>query len=390
MHAHDAVSLLIIGLGAFTIPLISGRIGIPAAVGEILFGVLVGPHVLGLMHADDYITFLAEFGFAFLMFLVGLELEFGRIEREGLGGLASASAIAALIFVVAYGVTRLFGLPTFLFLAFGAMSVGLLLVTLAETGMNRTRAGQTLIFVGSLGEFLTIVLVTAFSLYYEYGLGRHLAIEMAKLGAILLVAYVVLVILRTWIWWRPAAFARVVAARDPSEIGVRAGMATMLVFVAFAALMGIEAILGAFVAGALFSFVFREKGSLQTKMSSIGFGFFVPIFFIWVGTEFDLSAVRGVDTWSMLGLLLAATVLTKGLGAAPLLARGFGLRVTAGAALMLAAPLTLLVVIARIGLEVGVIDERTSSALVLLAIVTGVVCPWLFRLLMGGAHGQEG
>jgi Kef-type K+ transport system membrane component KefB len=389
MHALDAVSLLIIGLGAFTIPLLSGRIGIPAAVGEILFGIVVGPHVLGLMHADEYITFLAEFGFAFLMFLVGLELEFGRIEREGIGGLAAASAIASLFFVVAYGVTRLFDLPTFLFLALGAMSVGLLLVTLAETGLNRSPVGQTLIFVGSLGEFLTIVLVTAFSLYYEYGLGRHLAIEMGKLGAILVLAYVVLVVLRTWIWWRPAAFARVVAARDPSEIGVRAAMATMMVFVAVAALMGIEAILGAFVAGALFSFVFREKGILQTKMSSIGFGFFVPIFFIWVGTEFDLSAVRGVDTWTMLGLLLAATMITKALGSAPLLARGFTVRETAGAALMFGAPLTLLVVIARIGLEVGVIDERTSSALVLLAIVTGVICPWLFRMLLGSGRDSH-
>ena len=89
MHAQDAVSLLIIALGAFAIPLISGRIGIPFAVGEIIFGIIIGPHVLGLIHENTFTTFLAEFGFAFLMFLVGLELQFSRIEREGVNSLTS-------------------------------------------------------------------------------------------------------------------------------------------------------------------------------------------------------------------------------------------------------------------------------------------------------------
>ena len=85
MHAHDAISLLIIALGAFLIPLLAGRIGIPAAVGEILFGLLFGPALVGWIEPSEFTTFLAEFGFAFLMFLVGLELDFARIERQGLG-----------------------------------------------------------------------------------------------------------------------------------------------------------------------------------------------------------------------------------------------------------------------------------------------------------------
>ncbi len=384
MHSADAVSLLIIALGAFSIPFISGRIGIPAVVGEILFGIAVGPHVLGLMHESEFTKFLAEFGFAFLMFLVGLELDFSRIEREGIKGILSATGVAVLVFVISAGVTVALGQPMFLFLAFGAMSVGLLLATISEVGISKTRAGQTMIFVGSLGEFLTIVLVTAFGLYYSYGLGMHLAIEMAKLGSILVLAYVVLVILRTLIWWFPESFSRVIAERDPSEIGVRAAMATMLMFVAFASLMGVEAILGAFVAGALFSFVFREKGILETKMTSIGFGFFVPIFFIGVGTEFNLKAVLHLDILSTLGIFVAASLISKLLASLPLMARGLSFRESVGAGLLFGAPLTLLVVIARIGEEVGVIDTSTSAALVLLAIVTGVVLPWGFRLLVKG------
>ena len=385
MHGPDAVSLLVIALGAFLIPLLSGRIGIPAAVGEILFGIAVGPHALGLIHHSEFTDFLAEFGFAFLMFLVGLELDFSRIERGGIRGVLFAAVVSALFFLVSGGLTFAFGLPPYLFLAFGAVSVGILMVTLNEANLARSRAGQEMIFVGSLAEFLTIVLVTAVGLYYRIGLDWGLLIELSKLAAILGVAYLVLVVLRTWIWWRPWTFARVVATRDPSEIGVRAGMALMLVFVALAALMGIEAILGAFVAGALFSFVFREKGILETKMSSIGFGFFVPIFFISVGADFDLAAVLSWEVLSMVALFFGISLVAKGIAALPLRLRGMTWRETAGAALLFGAPLTLLVVIARLGEEVEVLDATTSAALILLAILTSIVLPWAFRGLTRGA-----
>jgi Kef-type K+ transport system membrane component KefB len=382
VHASDAVSLLILALGAFAIPLLMGRIGIPSAVGEILFGVLIGPHALGLIHQNEFTTFLAEFGFAILMFLVGLELDFPRIERAGIKGIVMASGVAVLIFVVSLGITLWMGQPLYLFIAFGAVSVGILLVTISELGLTKTPAGQTMIFVGSLGEFFTIILLTAFGLYYEFGFGLHLVIEMAKLGSIFGAAYVMLVVLRTLIWWFPHKFGRVVATRDPSEIGVRAGMAMMLIFVALATLMGIEAILGAFIAGALFSFVFREKGILETKLSSIGFGFFVPVFFIWVGTEFNLEAVMRVDILPLLGLFLFASLATKIIATLPLLLQGMKLREVLGAGVIFSAPLTLLVVIARIGEEVKVIDETTSGALVLLAIVSSVVLPAIFRIMM--------
>jgi Kef-type K+ transport system membrane component KefB len=382
LHVHDAVSLLIIALGAFAIPLISGRIGIPFAVGEIIFGILIGPHVLGLIHENEFTTFLAEFGFAFLMFLVGLELQFSRIEREGIRGLATAAGSAVLVFASAFLVTLALDLPLYIFLVFGAVSVGIMLVCLTEAGLTKSKAGQAMIFAGSIGEFLTIILLTALSLFYSFGLGWSLLVEMAKLGVIFVAAYIVLVILRTLIWWRPESFARVVATRDPSEIGVRAGMAMMLVFVALASLMGLEAILGSFVAGALFSFVFREKGILETKMSSIGFGFFVPIFFIHVGAQFNLAAVMRADILPLLALFLVASLLSKFIGSLPLMARGLTFREAAGASLLMSTPLTLLVVIARIGLEVKVIDDRVAGAIVLLAIGTSIVLPWLFRLVM--------
>ncbi|MBT3221765.1 MAG: cation:proton antiporter [Proteobacteria bacterium] len=380
MHIEEAWTLLVIALGAFSIPLLSGRIGVPAAVGEILFGILVGQHVLGLVHENEFTTFLAEFGFAFLMFLAGLELEFSQIEKRGARGIAFATAIATSFFVFALVLVAIAKLPIYLFLAFGALSVGILLVTLTELGITRSPAAQAMILIGSIGEFVTIILVTGFGFYHHHGFGLQLFGAMAELLAIFVVAYVVLVFLRTLIWWYPHSFARVVSEDDPSEIGVRAAMATMLVFVAFATLMGVEAILGSFVAGALFSFVFREKGILHTKMSSLGFGFFVPIFFIWVGAEFNLVAVVHWDALVLVALFLLLSLLTKIPPSMFLMLQGHHWREALGGGLLFAAPLTLLVVIASIGHDAGLIDETMSSALVLLAIVTGVLFPWGARL----------
>lgn len=382
MHIHEAFPLLLFALGAFLIPLLAGRIGVPAAVGEIIYGIAVGPQVLALAHDTSFTTVLAELGFAFLMFLVGLELDFSRIEREGARPILWGIATAVLVFAISFALTTAVQLPTFMFLVFGAMSVGILLVTLAEAGLHRSTVGQGTIFVGSVGEALTIVLLTALGYYYQLGLTTRLLIELGKLFAIFGAAYLLLVLLRTLIWWWPDSFARVVQEHDPTEVGVRAGLALMLAFVAFAALMGVEAILGAFVAGALVSFVFRDKEVLLGKFSSIGFGFFVPLFFIWVGIGFDLSAVWSVETWRQVGLFALLSLAAKMLPSLLLRLRGFTLRQSMGAGLLLAAPLTLLVAIGQIGKDLKIIDQATESAIVLLAVVTSLVLPWLFRAVM--------
>lgn len=381
MHLGDALSLLVAALGAFGVPLLAGRIGIPAAVGEMLFGALVGPAVLGWIRPEGFFEFLGELGFAFLMFLAGLEIDFGKIERQGPKVVVGATGVAAGVFALAFAATFLLGLPLFLFVAVGAVGVSVVLVTLNESGLGRGHLGQTIILIASVGEFITIVLLTVTTVYARAGFGWPLVLTFVKLTAVLFAAYLVLVVLRNLLWWYPASFARLVAANDPSEIGVRAGMVMMLVFVALTSMLGVKPILGAFVAGALSSFVFREKGILETKLSSIGFGFFVPIFFIFVGVDFDVKAAARVDVLPLLGLLLVGSLLAKVLATLPLTGRGFSLRDALAAGLLLNTPLTLLVVIARIGTDTGLIDELTAGATILLAAVTALVLPSVFRVL---------
>jgi Kef-type K+ transport system membrane component KefB len=173
-----------------------------------------------------------------------------------------------------------------------------------------------------------------------------------------------------------------VREEDPSELGVRFGFVLMLGLAALAAWVGLEAILGAFLAGLLFSYVFRETGVLETKLVALGQGFFVPIFFINVGVTFEWAELGDVAALGRTLIVLGvASLIAKLLPSALLLLLGLRLRVVVAGAFLLATPLTLLVAIAALGREMDVIDASTSAAVILLAIVTGVVFPTLFKLL---------
>ncbi len=137
MELAEAVALVIFYLGAFLMPLVSTRLHIPAAVGEILFGVLIGGSGLALVHENPYTDFLAELGFAFLMFLVGMEIDFNRIERESRRTLGLAVLVAVTILGFAAHLTTRLELPLFMTLVLGAMSVGILMVALSKWVSSR-------------------------------------------------------------------------------------------------------------------------------------------------------------------------------------------------------------------------------------------------------------
>lgn len=385
----EQTTLLIIALGAFVVPLLSGRIGIPAAVGEIAFGLMVGPYALGAVQETGFFDFIAEFGFAFLMFLAGLELDFASLERRGGRLLWTSGSVAGLTVGLAFLGTWFMGWPYFFGIVLGAMSIGIVLVALREAGATRSDFGQIVILAGSAGEFLTILIFTVYGIISRYGIGLDSLVDSMKLVLVFLVAYVVLRMLRLLVWWFPSQFSRMVEVEDPSEIGIRAGLALMMAFFAISEWLGMEAILGAFLAGALFSFVFREKGILETKLTGLGHGFFIPVFFIHVGVSYDLDALWNPAIVPLLSQLLVLSLLVKLVAATPLAVMGFGPRQIGAAALLLATPLTLLVAIAALGLELGVLNEGESAAVILTAAISALVFPTAFRKIARGALAEE-
>lgn len=379
MSQNDAITLLALTLGAFIMPLLAERIGWFSAPCEMLYGIAVANLIPGMRFEGPFISTLSQFGFLLLLFLVGLEIDFEALRKQGTGSLLASTLAALGIQAGAFAMTVLLHLPIIYALILGALSVTVLMAILHEADMVREPFGQRLLVVGALGEFFAILALTAFDLISRYGLNWQLGVAAGKLVALLILGYVGLRGLMALVNTQSGAVRRLLALRDTSELGVRAALALMLVFAATALILRVEAILATFIAGAICSFAFRGRNYVTEKLTTMGQGFFLPIFFITVGAQ-----VRFVDlmTPAALALLVALTIGLFGvrLVAIPLLRlAGIRWRMTLPAALMLSAPLSLMVATAQVGSNLGVLTPATVSATLGASIVSATLYPLLAR-----------
>jgi len=379
---------VVVGLGAFFLPILARRLRLPSVVLEIVFGVLIGPAVFGLIASrsagEGFLLVLAELGLFLLMFLAGFEIDFTRLEREGpmpvVWGLVYFGIVVALSWI-GFGMLSFDGLDQRLFMTLlvSAASLGIIVPALRASGLTNTRLGQTVIVAGVLAEVLAAASLVVLGIVVEFGVGLRL------LGLPLFVAVlgVTLAVMRRVAWWYPERAERLFSEHDPDEMGIRASLALLFVFVGVSLALGIDPILGAFFAGALFRYVFRDTGALEARLTGFAYGFFIPIFFIAVGIRFPLEALA--DTSVLLGALaLIGVAVAAKLLAAPVFAlRGLGLREIGAAGALLAGQLSVTIALAEFGVEIGIIDDRLAAGAVLLVGVTAIVSPVAFRLVIG-------
>lgn len=378
MSEHQAYSLLLLAVGAAVAPVVSRRLGIPAAVGEILFGLLAGSLVPASLNLSSFVGFLAHFGFLLLMFLAGLEVNVQQLIAERRGGLVRLLPFALFVPAVGVAAALKLGQPMLLGLIVGAISIGVALPVLQELRVLRAPLGQTILVVGGLGELCTIM---GLALLGHLGAGASALViveELVKVVAIFGVAGVVLTALRELLWWFPERWEAVLAGDDTSELGVRAALALMVAFAAVAVLVGVPDILATFLAGLTVAAVFPGRHQLVAKLGTAGFGFFIPIFFINVGWNVDLRAFLDPATLRTLGVLSLATLAIRILGLPALLLR-LNVADAVRAATLLATPLTLQVAIAEYGIQQHLLPTSIRPAVVATASLAAILYPILAR-----------
>jgi len=372
-----AASIVVIAMAAFMLPLVAARLGMPAVVLEILFGIAVGPALLGWIHESEATAYLAELGFLLLMFLSGFEIDFGKLERQGMSQLAIGLGVFSLTLLIAYRSAELLGHGPFVTLILATTSVGLVVPTLRGTQRTSTRLGQVILIAALMADLLTLIGATLYAMVVEDGVGWNLV----RLPALFVGMAGLLLLLKCLAWWYPEKFERMFASDDPEEIGIRASLALMFVFVGLSYLLGVEAILGAFFAGAVFAMVFRHRGHLEQKLKGFSYGFLIPIFFIYVGVRFDVAALVRPGVFVGALALVAAAVVVKVLAVTPLLFQQFRPREVLAAGTLLSARLSLVIAVGALGSRLGLVDRELESQIVMLAVVTATLCPTLFRVL---------
>jgi Kef-type K+ transport system membrane component KefB len=377
MAIEQAAALLIIALAVAILPGVSRLLRMPTPVVEILFGVLLGKSVLGLDLGGEWIGFLAHLGFLLLMFHAGMEINFAMLARQGRGFLAFQLLVFAFTLGLAIFGSFLLGLGVFTALVLATTSLGLVMPILKQAGLSQTQFGQSLLAAASVADFLSLLALTFFLLADKQGLSWEFVWPLPLFLGFAFTLWAG----RLWAWWHPDQAERLLAAEDSLEIGVRLSLALLFVFVGLSELAHLEPVLGAFLGGSVLSFVFRNKVTLENKISALGFGFLIPIFFINVGLDFDLGNILDLDQMSLTLKLLLVAIVVKVLPAMLFSLRGIPLRRSLQAGSLLSIRLSLVVAAATLGLEQGIIDQPAKDALILLALLTCLIGPSLYYAL---------
>jgi Kef-type K+ transport system membrane component KefB len=358
------------------------RLPIPNSVVEILAGIVVGPAVLGLVQPDEVIEVLATLGVAFLLFLAGLELDFDEMRGRPLrlGGLTfGLSVVIALVLTTPLGVTDVIIDPLFVTVVLSATALGIVMPVLKDAHQTHTTFGKFVVVSCSIAEFGSIVLL---SLLFT-GSGGGGVVQ----GIVKLVILVVAVLVIAFAASRAGKFHRLdeilYKLQDTSaQIRIRAAVLVLLALLVLSQELKFDAILGAFLAGALLAAltdVERDEdfGHFRVKLEGLGFGFFVPVFFISTGLSFPVDALFSDASAALrVPLFLVLLLLARGLPALVFRDEMSRPQVVA-AGLMQATSLSFIVVATEIGVTIGELRPINAASLVAAGMLSVLIFPAL-------------
>jgi Kef-type K+ transport system membrane component KefB len=373
-------------IAAITVATVPKRLAPPVVVIELFMGILIGPEVLDLAHSDDFIEFFANLGLGMLFFFAGYEIDFQRIK----GAPMRLGAIGWLLSVIlAYGLGGLLAaagiVVSFLYTgsAMATTAIGTLIPILRDNGELKTRFGTHLLAAGGAGEFGPILLVTlVLSTTNPFREGAILLLFVALALALALVS-----VRYAWRGW--PALERTFEAS--SQLAVRVTVVLVFGLVLLAGKLGLDILLGGFVAGMITRLALEghELQVFESKLTAVGFGFFVPFFFVTSGIEFDLAALGSAEALGKLALFLGLFLVVRGVPALLLYRHVLNARDRMALAFYCATELPLVVAITTIAIDAGEMKASTAAGLVGAAMLSTLIFPFVGMALRKGAVSGE-
>ena len=354
-------TLLLVACVAMAAPLLAALLPgprIPQVVLLLLGGVLIGPQALDLTDSGS-IALIADVGLGFLFLLAGYELDL-RLFRQQPGRLAVVSWFVSA--VLAVGVTALLAWAGLVrafvpvALALTTTALGVLLPILRDNGMLGGRLGPNVLAAGAVGELFPIVAIAVF-------LGTNDEFTaLASLTAVAALAAVLTVLPRLV---RRSRIERVLVEGEhtTAQTSVRSTVVLLLVLLVLADVFALDVILGAFLAGiVLRRWAPGDVESLEGKLDAIGYGFFIPVFFVWSGMNLDVASI--VESPVRLPVFLLLLLLIRGVPALVVYRRALPLLDRVQLVFTTAVALALLVALSEIGLRNGTMLAENAASLV--------------------------
>ena len=367
---HLPLALLLVFGAAKLLANICERFGQSGLVGEIIAGVILGPSLLNWVRPDDLLTALAQMGVMFLLFRVGLEVKASDLLRVGNTALLVAISGVTVPFFLGWAVMTMAGVSRieaiFVGAALVATSVGITAQVLNLKGLLQERASQTILAAAVIDDVLGLLLLALVSSMAE----GHINLPSLAITGLIAGGFTLLVAKYG------SHLLRKIVPKVERKLAVEEAqfhLALVLLFAltVAAVYIGIAAIVGAFLAGmALSETVNQRVHDLAHGISEL----LVPFFLVGIGLHLDLSALENRNTLALTVVICIVAVLSK------LIACGFGawqlgrtdmLRVGVG----MVPRGEVGMVVAQIGLSLGVIEKPVYGMVVLMAIATTLAAP---------------
>ena len=384
-HHSSVLSLMIVVAIAFFIPLLLQRFklkALPVVVAEIIAGIFVGKSGFNVIEPDMWLQVLSTLGFIFLMFLSGLEIDFSIFKQKGKKNTTNepntfqvASIIFLFIFILSYAISLIFvwlgfvDNAMFMTLIISTISLGVVVPTLKENNLGKTAIGQIILLVAVIADLVTMILLAVFvGLNSESGQSMWLLLVLFGAGIV--------------IYFVARRFKNIPYLENLKagsvQIDTRAVFALILILVGLSESVGAENILGAFLAGVLVSLLSPNEDMVE-KLDSIGYGFFIPIFFVMVGVNLEVwSIFKEPSSMLMIPILIVGLFISKLLPSL-VLKKWYPRNVVLGSAILLTSTLSLVIAAAQIGEKLNIISPSLSASLILSAVITCIFAPVLFK-----------
>lgn len=372
---------------------------VPTIIVEILAGFIIGKLFLGSISFESarILDFLALSGFLFLMFHSGLEINVDQIMASFPKKKITYSRFLKnplLVGIVFFFITMVLAYGSAIFLSYFVhinnifyyslilvtTSVGIIVPVLKNRGEINSRFGQMIILAAAFADISSIVLFS----FSAFTIKNGFQVELLYILSLFIAFFIFYKLgrrLKQLPFVKRLLFELEHAA---SQITVRGAMVVIILFVALAQLIGEEVmLLGAFLGGLLLSFfLHKERSLILLKLDGMGYGFFIPIFFIMVGVNFDTASLNDFDStlFLYLGSLFVILYAIK-LIPAFLWVRLFGKRTALSGGFLMASRLSLIIAASQIGLDLGIISPSVNAGFIIMAVVTCTLSPLLYNYL---------
>ncbi|ASJ15257.1 cation:proton antiporter [Thermococcus radiotolerans] len=352
------------------------RLGFPAALGQLIGGIIIGPSLLGVVTYDEGVKLVAELGVVMLLFLAGLETDIDEFKNVGISAFIVAILGVMIPFILGYVGALAWGYSDIQALFLGgiltATSVGLTTSILMEMKKLRSRVGTTILAAAVVDDVLGIIILTVLVAMNTKG-------SVYPIDVLIILGEVTLFFLLGLLLGSPAVkeALRVSERINLPETITAFAIAIMLIFAYIAEQFQLAGITGAYLAGLLIAGS-AEAREVTGKTLTIGYSLFIPVFLVSIGVETDIHVLAHIGAFAGLYAFLAIVGKIVGCGIGGLLTKFKG-REAIQIGVGMVPRMEVALIMANIALREGVFDRGTFSIPVSMVIITTLVTPFFLK-----------